>query len=271
MNILVAGGSGFVGRKIIENLGKHNFINISKTHKNELCHNNIVLDLSQSIEHFNLQFTKQVDLIINCIDSNETKEDKIRQDIVSTVSGLLHIAKNNNISKIIHFSINDAESVKDSYQKAKILAERAVENSNLDYIILRLSPVFGDDSKLERLITKLTSKNKNMPQIGAAEDKLAPIHYKDVVENVKQALKKSTKWNETYSLCGPEYMNFKELVQRHTNKDIKQKKYIKFLEKLYVNSLIDPDTKRFIIGLVNSYYKDASYIHTPIVRAKIFY
>lgn len=270
MNILIAGGSGFLGSKIVEGFAQHSFINFSKTHKNQNCVSNIILDLSQNIDSLELSFTGNIDLIINCIDSNETKEERIRNDIVDSVVTLINIAQKNNIKKIIHFSINDAENVKDSYQKAKVLAERAVENSNLDYIILKLSPISGKGSKLDFFLNKILTKSNKMPIIGEKSDKIAPIHYKDIIANIAVALEKDAVWGHTYSLCGPEYMSLQEIMQRHTNEDVKTYSRPKIFERFYLNT-VPSSLRRFAISIAYSYYQDSTYIHNPIVRPTIFY
>ncbi|MGP1562110.1 MAG: SDR family oxidoreductase [Helicobacteraceae bacterium] len=270
MNILIAGGSGFLGSKIIEELYGENFINISKTVKNPVCKNNLIYDLSRR-DDFDLIFTKKVDLLINCIDTNEKKEQDIRREIVDSTSNLISLAKKNHIKKLIHFSINDVERVKDSYQKARILSERAVENSGLKYIIFRLSPIFGAGSKLENFMHGLKEKASRVARYGNAEDRIAPIHYKDIVQNIKFALKNPAKWDETYSLCGPEYMSFEEILERTSEKKVKVYKRAKILERIYVNMFLDPKLKRFVLSLINSYYQDSKYVHSPLVRPKIFY
>ncbi len=123
MNILIAGGSGYIGSKIIERFSEHNFINISKSRKAFGASNNIVLDLASEGSGITLNFNQPIDMIINCIDTKELKENSIRNDIVETTRSLIQIAKKNRIEKFIHLSITNPEDIKDDYQKSKFLAQ----------------------------------------------------------------------------------------------------------------------------------------------------
>lgn len=270
MNILIAGGSGFIGTKIIESLSEHNFINLSQRRKNDKCSNNLNFNLATSVNHLNLSFTQNIDLIINCIDTKERKNDDIRNNIVESARNLISLAKSNNCKKIIHLSINEAENVKDEYQKAKLLAERAIENSGLEYIILRLSPIFGEGSQIENLVKNILER-KRIAQIGSEDDKIAPIHYSDIIRNIEKAIEDKNTWYQTYSLCGPEYMTFNEFLSRYSDKKLKVYKVPKLMERVFVGMVSDDYTKKVAYSIANSYYQDSKYVHSQIVKPKRFY
>ncbi|MCV6606826.1 MAG: NAD-dependent epimerase/dehydratase family protein [Campylobacterales bacterium] len=271
MNILIAGGSGFIGNKIIEHFKDYNFINISKTKKATNVSNNIIMDLSSEGSSLDLNFDKPIDMIINCIDTKEAKEKGIRNDIVETTRTLIQIAKKNRIEKLIHLSITNPEDIKDDYQKSKFLAEKAVENSNLKFMIFRLSLLFGEGSQLDRLVDRIKEK-KRIVQIGDPRDKISPVHINDVIKNVKEAIKgDSTSWYETYTICGPEYMSFKEFLERRAEKELKIYNVPKLIEKMFVRSIADDKTKRIAVALESSYFHNNNFVNHPLVRPTTFY
>lgn len=270
MNILVAGGSGFIGSNIIRHFKDHNIINISKTRKIDEAANNIVVDLSAEASSLHLKFSEPIDMIINCIDTKEDNEERIRQDIVESTRSLLQIAKNNKIEKFIHISIANPEDIKDEYQKSKLLAERAVENSNLQFLIFRISMVFGDGSQLDSLVRSIMSR-KRIVNIGDPREKISPVHIKDVIRNVEGALEDNASWYEIYTICGPEYMSYTEMLQRGTEKALKIYNVPKILEKLYLHSVSSKFTKRAAISLERSYFHANTHMNTPLVRPKTFY
>ncbi len=214
MRILIAGGSGYVGSRIIERLGgEHDFINLSLTRPAQGAINNLLLDLTQPIDF--LRLDQPVDMVINCIECYRAgSQEEGKRRYLAVVRNLLEFAKANRVPRFMHFSVNNIDTVENDYQQAKFVAEGLVEHAGLDHLIFKPSIIFGDKSPLQRLISVLTTR-RVLPRFWGPQTVISPIHIEDVLRNVAHALDHPECWGATYPLCGPEYMGFEELLSRH--------------------------------------------------------
>ncbi|MDR1451878.1 MAG: NAD-dependent epimerase/dehydratase family protein [Helicobacteraceae bacterium] len=215
MRILIAGGSGYVGRGIIERYcPTHDFINISLTRYADLAINNALVDLAKPLNF--LRFDKPIDMIINCVECRPeglTGDERSKRAYLAVVRHLIEYAQDYDVNKFIHFSVNHINTVENDYQQAKFVAEGLVKSCGLNYIIFKPTVIFGDNSPLEYLINSLLSKSVLL-KFWKEEARIAPVHLLDVLANVGYAIEREDCWNETYSLCGPETMTFEEILFR---------------------------------------------------------
>ncbi|MDR2639018.1 MAG: NAD-dependent epimerase/dehydratase family protein [Helicobacteraceae bacterium] len=215
MLILIAGGSGYVGRGIIERYClSRDFINVSLTRHAALAVNNVLVDLSKPINF--LRFDKPIDMIINCVECRAESyagDEKNKRAYLAAVRHLVEYAQDMDIKKIIHFSVNHINTVENDYQQARFVAEGLIKSSGLDYIIFKPTVIFGENSPLEYLINSLLSRSVLL-KFWKEEAQIAPVHLLDVLANVGYAIEHDDCWNETYALCGPEMMNFEEMLFR---------------------------------------------------------
>ncbi|MDR0664372.1 MAG: NAD-dependent epimerase/dehydratase family protein [Helicobacteraceae bacterium] len=215
MRILIAGGSGYVGRGIIERYClTHDFINISLTRQAGLAVNNVLVDLTRSIDFLN--FDEPIDMIINCVecrDEDNVDNGKNKRACMSATRHLLEYAQDRDINKFIHFSVNHINTVENDYQQARFVAEGLVKNSGISYIVFKPTVIFGENSPLEYLINSLLSRSVLL-KFWKEDTHIAPVHLLDVIANVGYAIEHNDCWNETYALCGPETMSFEEMLFR---------------------------------------------------------
>jgi NADH dehydrogenase len=218
MLVLIAGGSGYVGRGIVERFcAERDFVNISLTRRSEFAVNNVLVDLAKPLDF--LHFDKPIDMIIDCVEcrpSGVEGDDRMKKTYLSSVRNLIDYAKENKIKKFIHFSINHIHTVENDYQQAKFVAEGLVKSSGLDYIIFKPTVIFGENSPLEYLIDVMLARSVLL-KFWKENAQIAPVHLLDVLANVGYAIKNDDCWNETYTLCGPETMNFEEVLFRRKN------------------------------------------------------
>jgi NADH dehydrogenase len=218
MRILIAGGSGYVGRNIIKRFCKSNdFVNISLRNYVYQAVNNILIDLAKPL-HF-LQLDKPIDMIINCVEchsSNYDSSEQMKKAYILTVQNLIHYAKMHSIKYFIHFSINHINTVENDYQQAKFVAEGLVRNSNLQYAILKPSVIFGQNSPFDYLMDSVL-KRVVLFRFWNDEAKLAPIHINDVLSNLNYLMRNDNCWCESYNLTGPETLGFEEMLYRYFN------------------------------------------------------
>ena len=211
------GGSGYIGRAIIDRFKEYNFINLSKNRSNDKASNNLLLDLRTGLE--GLKFDAPIDMVINCTEIRACQDGKAEETCYSdAMRGIVEFAKRNGIGKIIHFSsYADIRNLADErYTSGKLFADRIIEKSGLDYMILSPTVIFGRGSLFDELLSELSS----LPFIAksALEKRFAPVYIDDVMNNVAYAMEHPEVWNAHYIIKGPERLNLKEALSRYNSR-----------------------------------------------------
>jgi NADH dehydrogenase len=213
-NILIIGGSGYIGSEIIKAFsGAYNFLNLSRTRLNQSASNNILCDVRNSIDFLN--FSEPIDMVINCGEFVDCSREKLNgRCYAETVEKIVSFARKNNIPKIIHFSNHSEEGTyHNDYVHNKLLADRVIEHSGLEYIIFKPTVIFGHDSLFDAILGRFATL-KVLPK-NIAQQRFAPVFIGDVLRNVGYAVEHHECWNQCYVVCGPELMDVKEALDRY--------------------------------------------------------
>jgi UDP-glucose 4-epimerase len=270
MKILLTGGLGYIGTSLINKLTKHQLIVCSKSKKNDLQNfNDVIFEFVDITSDDFLQIVKKhkPDLVIhlasitglkNC-ESNPTKAFE------TNVHGTFNVIKacELNKNKLIFFSSRevygktlDVESKENDlllptniYGITKMLGELLIKNSgknnNLDYIILRLTNVYGPggNEKGPNKIIKNAVEDKKIEIFGGKQS-INFIYIDDVINFISTIIDKKYISKEIFNLGSKNNLTvneFSKLVEQSLDFDI----IIKQKPKLNVeNSIFKPDLKK---------------------------
>lgn len=272
MRILIAGGGGYVGRRIVDAFSdRHDFINLSLHTQLDKAVNNIRVDLTRSLDFLNLD--RPVDLIINCVECHPDSfknDSEMKKAYLNIIRNLLDYAKRTAVPRFMHFSVNNIGTVENDYQQAKFVAEGIVEHAGLSHLIFKPSIIFGDKSPLDRLIEAVMSRGV-LPRFWDRQVKVSPVHISDVLANVGFALESDTCWNNTYSLCGPEYMGFEEILLRHAPMKPRFFKAPAFAQRAVLNKTFENAPPRHLKLLLDWVSSDNLCLKAPLLRPQVFY
>jgi len=100
-----------------------------------------------------------------------------------------------------------------AYWRTKAEAEAIVQGSGLEWIVLRPSLVFAPDGEIFRILAQLTAF-PIVPVLGPGTARLAPIRADDLADIEVRALDRPAAWNRVHEAAGPEALEFNELVRR---------------------------------------------------------
>jgi len=98
------------------------------------------------------------------------------------------------------------------YHKAKWDAEQAVSNSGLNYTILRPSLVFGEGDEFFTTLAGLVRWNPVVPIAGDGKTRFQPIWVEDDVTCLAHCLKDGVHDREVLEIGGPEHLTYEEMV-----------------------------------------------------------
>lgn len=249
-NILIIGGSGYIGNEIIKAFsGAYNFLNLSRTRVNESASNNIICDVKNGIEFLN--FSESIDMVINCGEFVDCAREKQNgRCYAETVEKVVAFAKKNHIPKIIHFSNHhDEGTYHNDYVHNKLLADRVIEHSGLEYIIFKPTVIFGHDSLFDTVLGRFATFTVLPKNI--AQQRFAPVFIGDVLRNVGHAIEHDECWNRSYVVCGPEHMNVKEALDRYHVKTPSIVKIPKLISMIQLRRTFDRQVYNFYNRYMN--------------------
>lgn len=218
MRILITGATGAIGRKLITGLENTSYVlRILARKKPSFFSKKIECAIGnlQNIESLN-KAVHNIDIVIHLAGLTHNHDSQLYYTVnTDGTKNLIAACKSNNVKKIIHISSRTAGVEGGAYAHSKLLAEKAVIVSNLDWIIIRLSEVYGANNKemVSRLIN-IIKKNKFIPIIGTGVYLLSPVYIEDVIKVIITILNNNIYANKIYTISGPEVLTYNQLIDR---------------------------------------------------------
>ncbi len=221
-NILLLGGSGFVGKSIIKTLlelGSRLVVitrNESKIKNLKLSGEPGQLEIisgnvfEEGMLENNIINKFAVINLCGILFENEINEfEKIHTFLPSYVSKM---CKKFNISKFIHLSaLGASKNSKSLYSRSKALGEEKVIKNFKKSIILRPSIIFGNNDNFFGQFTKISKFSPILPLIGS-NTKFQPIYVNDLVRSIINLLEGDQDFHKIYEIGGPKIYTFEQLL-----------------------------------------------------------
>ena len=224
--ITIFGGTGFLGRYIVNRLAKLGYIiNVVTRFPNEAN----FLKTSGNVGQINLvkgsfrdlrgvsSLLTGSEIVINCVGIlNEGRNQKFKQIHTDAPEKLAILAKNSGVKKFIHISSIGADEKSDSkYSKSKGIGEIKILAAFTDAIILRPSIVFGSEDQFFNLFSQISCISPILPIVGG-NTKFQPVYVDDIAKVIEKILKNEKNRNNDncsiYELGGPDIMSFHSLM-----------------------------------------------------------
>ena len=235
--VIIFGGSGFIGRYIVNELLNDNWI-IKVFVRNPIRAKHLTLmgKLGQvSIHQCDIMDATEVEKSISygskVINLVGILEEKNKQNFKNIhLKGAINIAKgclNHKADNFIHFSalgLYDGEHSK--YAKSKLDAENNIKNIFKKTIIFKPSVVFGAEDNFTNKFARMASLSLFVPLINYGKTKFQPVYVKDISKALGIVIKNESYNGKIYNFGGPEIMSFKEILDLILIKIKKKRIYI---------------------------------------------
>jgi len=224
-NICVLGGTGFVGRHIVEQLARQGHrIKIISRHRER--HRDLLVLPTVKIVSADIhdppvlkqQFTGQ-DAVINLVGIlNETGKSTFQKVHVELTRKVGEACIKNQVPRLLHMSALKADiNAPSNYLRSKGEAEKYLHTVMHDVHITSFQPsvIFGpEDSFFNRFAKLLRIPPRFAPfPLACANAKFAPVYVEDVAHAFVHALDDRRTFAQRYPLCGPNIYTLHELVK----------------------------------------------------------
>jgi len=215
--ILVTGGSGFIGRRVVARLAD------GGSGVRVLARGQRPADLPSRVEAVNADVLSGEGLTeaMSGIEKAVHTVAVIRESGGQTFEGVIRrgtervvaAAKLAGVKKLVHVSaIGAQDNLTYPYLHAKWWAERAVASGGIKYTILRPSIVFGEGDEFMNALAGLVRYNPIVPVAGNGRAKFQPIWVEDLVTCIVACLDEDAHDGETLEVGGPEHLTYDEMV-----------------------------------------------------------
>ncbi len=221
--ILVTGGTGFVGRHIVEQLiasGKQVRILLRPSKKSPNLPKGTAVEAAvcSLLDERGLRAAmREVDEIIHLAGTERHSSRAELQNVdIQGTQVLAAAAAQSNVRRILFLSHLGAERAS-AYPvlKAKAMAENAIVNSGVPCTIIRSAVIFGPGDQFTTSLARLLRLSPGIFMIpGDGSSLLQPIWINDAVSCLLTALENEQYAGQTISIGGMEALTFRQVVEQ---------------------------------------------------------
>lgn len=221
MQIVVLGGTGFVGRHLVAALAADGH-RLTVLSRNRSLHPDLLLPPEATLRDCEVysgaalvRALDGADAAINLVGILNERGDSGRgfqRAHVELTRTLIAACREAEVSRLLQMSALNAGRGRSHYLISRGQAEEAVMASGLDWTIFEPSVIFGPGDGLFCRFAALLKYAPVLP-IAGGETRFAPVYVGDVVEAYRRALTRRDTIGQCYELYGPEVFALKRLVR----------------------------------------------------------
>ncbi len=220
----VFGATGFLGRYIVNELGKigSQVIIPYRCTEQDTAHLRLMGDLGQIvIDPFDVndpesikKYVQDSNVVINLIGKDRQtwkySFEKVNVEIAETIA---KASKEAGVERFYHMScVGASPDAKGLKFQTRYAGEQAVKAAFPEATIFRMAPMVGVEDRLLNSYAFMTRRMPYLPLYDGGESKMQPVWVHDVVKAFVETLKHEGTKGQLFEFGGPEVYTVKELV-----------------------------------------------------------
>ena len=221
--VLVLGGSGFVGRHVLERLVRRGARVTVPTRRLDAarhlwCLPRVDVLRADATDPATLaRLLAGHDAVVSLIAVLHGNEQRFEQVHVELPRRIAAACATTGVRRLVHVSaLGAAADGPSMYQRSKARGEAVLQQAagagTLDPTLLRPSVIFGAEDRFLNLFARLQRLFPVIPLAGA-DARFQPVWVADVAEAVVRCLHDERTVGQTYEACGPDVWTLRELVR----------------------------------------------------------
>lgn len=221
MLVLVTGATGFLGKRVVQQLLEHNHTVRCLVHTPGS--ERLFTDRSIEISYGSVNDSAALSEAMRGVGAVIHLVAVIRQGPGSTFSGINRrgvasaawAARENGVGHFIHVSANGA--TRDSrykYLSSKYQGEQEVKASEIPYTIFRPTLMYGPGDEVLTALAGMMRLLPVMPVAGRGLNRFQPIHVEDVARCLALAVDRTDLKGNTLEIGGPEQLSYNSILER---------------------------------------------------------
>ena len=216
MNVLMIGGTGFIGSAIARRLAAAGHVLSLPTRRRDRAKHLTTLPTAAVIEAdvhdpaVLAELMRGQDAVISLVGILRGNFMRAHAELPAKIAAA---AKTAGVRRIVHISaLGAAADAASAYQRSKAAGEAALRDSGLDVTILRPSVVFGAGDSFMTLFAGLQRLFPLLP-LACPQARMQPVWVEDVAQVAALCLQRPESIGQTYELGGPLVYTLRELVE----------------------------------------------------------
>jgi uncharacterized protein YbjT (DUF2867 family) len=222
-NILVLGGSGFVGRSLCEKLvgqsggaGGRIVVPSRRPHRAAAIRFLPTVEVVASDVHLDrdlARLMRGVDAVVNLVAILHGSPEAFKKVHVDLPQRLSKACQQAGVKRLVHVSALGVQPDSSSYYlRSKHAGEAVLQASGLDVTLLRPSVIFGEHDRFINLFAQLQAVFPVMPLAGS-QAQFQPVWVEDVARAITTSLRDPSTIGQTIECAGPQVFTLGELVR----------------------------------------------------------
>ncbi|MGH2746982.1 MAG: NAD(P)H-binding protein [Actinomycetota bacterium] len=127
---------------------------------------------------------------------------------------LLAEAKQSRIERYVYISGAGADPASDkTWYRAKGRAEGAIEHSGLTYSILRPSWAYGPEDRALNRLAAISRFSPVVPRLGMRPQRIQPVFVDDIALAVRRIFASPDAWGRVFEIGGPDVLTMDEIIR----------------------------------------------------------
>lgn len=218
MKVAVTGGTGFVGKAIVDELLRAGYkVRILSRRIPDKSPEGTVHIPGSVVTGEGLEtFVDNVDAVVHLVgiirEAGENTFKAVHHD--GTVNILL-AASRAGVKRYVHMSaLGTRENAVSNYHKTKFAGEEAVRASGLPWTIFRPSTIFGPGDSFINMLAQMMRRSPVIPVMGGGKGLMQPVYVEDVATAFRTALQSETHIGKTYELGGADTLSLMQIMKK---------------------------------------------------------
>ena len=224
-NVILLGGSGFIGRQLafaLANRGCNVTVPCRRPHRNQSLrvHPGIRLVESEVLKPDQLdQLCQGQQAVINLVGIlHERRKGDFRNVHVNFIKSLVSACTKNDIKRLIHLSALGADQASGGslYLRSKGEGENLLHTfgqKDLEVTSFQPSVVFGKQDQFINRFASILRLCVGLFPLACPKSKLAPVYVGDLVERIVDSLDDRNTYSKRYTVCGPEVFTLQQIIE----------------------------------------------------------